>query len=199
MNAPLLRRALAFYLPVAALLTVTTVLVYGAVQHVYRSSANDPQLQIATDAANRLDAGASPQSVVGTFPVDLARSLAVHLTVFDRHGAVLASTARLDGAIPTPPRGTLDAVRGGGANLVTWQPRRGVRVAAVIIHWRGGAVLAGRSLTPSESRESDLEQLILAAWLGGLVVLAPFALAAAWLWSPDGTALPFKRARLRAS
>jgi hypothetical protein len=182
MHQTTLRLALAFFLPVAACLTVATALVYGAVQQVYRSSANDPQLQIAVDDAQQLDAGAAPAGITSGPAVNLARSLAVHVSVYDRAGRVLGSTARLHGSIPAPPVGALDAARRSGRNIVTWQPDSGVRVAAVIVPWRGGTVLVGRSLGPVEDRETNLEELMAAGWLGGCAFLAVAALLAARLW-----------------
>jgi hypothetical protein len=183
LDSVLVRRAVVLFVPAAALLTLCVALVYGAVQHVYRTSANDPQMQLATDASLRLDGGTSPRSLVGRGTVDLARSLAVHITVFGRDDQVLASNARLGGTVPTPPNGVLDGVKLAGLHWLTWQPRSGVRVAAVVVPWRGGTILVGRSLAPIEDREADLEQLCLAAWLLGLAGLAVAALVSSWLWA----------------
>ena len=49
------RRALAFFLPVAVLATLCCGFVYTAVQQDLRMGANDPQLQLAEDAAAFLD------------------------------------------------------------------------------------------------------------------------------------------------
>jgi hypothetical protein len=176
------RRSLAIFLPLAGLLTIAAFLVYGAVQHVYRTSANDPQMQIATDDVLSLNAGASPRRIASGLAVDLARSLAVHTTVFDRGDRVLASTARLDGAVPTPPNRVMDDVMRNGSHWLSWQPRPGVRVAAVVMPWRGGTVLVGRSLAPIEDRETSLLQFCRAAWLAGMGALAVAALVASRLW-----------------
>jgi hypothetical protein len=181
----LLRRALAFFLPVAVLLTVLSLLIAGTVQQVYRTSANDPQLQIATDAVLRLNAGRSPARVAREPSVDLARSLATHITVFDAGGKVLASTARLGTGVPVPPAGVLQSARSHGTNTVTWQPRPGVRVAAVVMPWKGGTVLAGRSLGPTETRESALTAMVALGWAAGMVLAAAASFLASWLWGLD--------------
>lgn len=168
-------------------MTFVAGLVYAAVQQDYRSSANDPQLQIATDDALRLDAGASPSRVARGSPVDLARSLGTHVSVYSRSGRILASTARLDGTIPTVPAGALSSARRQGQNTITWQPRSGVRAAAVIVPWQGGTVLVGRSLAPTENRENDLMQVVAILWILGLLVLGLAALMAARLWPDDAT------------
>jgi hypothetical protein len=90
--SPLIRRALAFFLPVAVLVTALCGLVYLEVQQDLRSGANDPQYQLATDAATRLDGGTAPSSVVDSTP-----------------GVDLATDATLDGGRPAPPDGVLDA------------------------------------------------------------------------------------------
>ena len=53
----------------------------------------------------------------------------------------------------------------GAPNVVTWQPREGVRVATVTARWGGGTVMAGRSLREVERRE-DQALLLVAARLG---------------------------------
>ncbi len=42
------------YLSALAIVTIVIALVYAAVQQNYRMAANDPQVQIARDAAERL-------------------------------------------------------------------------------------------------------------------------------------------------
>jgi len=172
----LVRRALAFFLPVAVLATLTCGLIYAEVQQDQRSGANDPQFQLVEDAAARLNAGASPASVVDrTRMVDLAASLAPFTIVFDGGHTPLATDATLDGGQPAPPAGVLDAARPGSPNAVTWQPRAGVRIAAVVMAWHGGTILVGRSLR-------RVELIAGAAWLFMLAGLAAASVAAAWSW-----------------
>ena len=182
-DSDLIRRAAAIFLPVAVLATALCGLVYVEVQQDLRSGANDPQYQLAEDAAARLDGGAAPNSVVDSAnPVDPAESLGTFLIVFDTSHAVVATSATLDGGSPAPPKAVLDAARPGSPSAVTWQPREGVRVAAVIVAWKGGFVLAGRSLRRVEQQEWNAELVAGAAWLCALVALALASIAAAWLW-----------------
>jgi len=182
-TSSLVRRALAFFLPVAVLATLTCGLIYAEVQQDQRSGANDPQFQLAEDAAARLNAGASPASVVDTTrTVDLATSLAPFTIVFDGGHSVLATDATLDGGRPAPPAGVLDAARPSSPNAVTWQPRAGVRIAIVVMAWHGGTILVGRSLRRVEEQESNAELIAGAAWLFMLAGLAAASLAAAWSW-----------------
>jgi hypothetical protein len=186
MGSEVLRRAVAFFLPVAVLATLACGLIYVEVQQDLRSGANDPQFQLAEDAAARLDAGADPRLVVPATGVDLASSLAPFMIVFDSSYKVMATNAILDGGSPAPPHGVLDAARSGSPSAVTWQPRDGVRIAAVTVAWRGGLVLAGRSLRRVEEQEQNAESIAGFAWLPMLALLAFASLAAAWLWPRRG-------------
>lgn len=164
----LVARAFAIWLPVAVAATIVIVLVFVVAQQGLRLGADDPQIQLAEDAAAQLDRGASPSSVVPSANVDMARSLASFLIVFDRQGQPVASSTSLDGAVPRPPSGVFNSVPVGGRNDITWQPEPGVRDATVVVAYRGGFVLAGRSLRVVEERESSLGSWVLLAWLATL-------------------------------
>ncbi|HYL41624.1 MAG TPA: hypothetical protein VET90_09965 [Candidatus Binatus sp.] len=178
----LVRRALAFFIPVAALGTLACVLVYSAVQQDLRQGANDPQQQLAEDAVARLDGGATPSAVVAGGLVDVGSSLDPFVVVYDTAGSVLAPNGQLDGGPPMPPVGVLDAARQAGRDAVTWQPRPGVRIATVVLPWQGGTVLAGRSLRRVEDMISSIGELIALGWLGVMAAVAVTSFAAAWLW-----------------
>jgi hypothetical protein len=174
----LLRASIATFLPLAVLATLFAGLVYGVAQQGLRSGANDPQLQVAGDAARALDAGGDPAAVVGHGNVDVAVSLAPFVVVFDAGGRVLASSGKLDGADPVPPAGVLEHAMVGSPNVVTWQPREGVRVATVTTRWDSGTVLAGRSLREVERREDQAMLLVAAGWLATMAALAVASLVA---------------------
>jgi hypothetical protein len=183
LRGDLSRRAIAIFLPLAVLATLTCGLVYAEVQQALRSGANDPQYQMAEDTASRLAAGAKPADLVDTaVTVDAATSLAAFTIIFDSAGRVLASDVTLDGGQPVPPPGVLSAAKPGLPNAVTWQPRDGVRIASVTVAWSGGTILVGRSLRRVEAQEWNTELIAGAAWLVALVALAIAATAAAWVW-----------------
>jgi hypothetical protein len=174
------------WIPLAIVVTAVCGLVYLAVQQGLRQTANDPQIQIAEDAAAALENGASVESVVPADKVAAERSLAPFVMVFDDRGEVLGSSALLHGRIPQLPMGVLDYVRAHGEDRVTWEPEAGVRIAAVIVRHEGaqpGFVLAGRSLREVEVREGNAELEAGAAWIVTLaaslaaVVLGEFILA----------------------
>ncbi|HET7225238.1 MAG TPA: hypothetical protein VFK69_05925, partial [Candidatus Eisenbacteria bacterium] len=70
--APFALAAAARALPVLVALTALCGLTYVSVQQSHRQTANDPQLQLAGDAARALAAGAAPQAVVPAGRVNLA-------------------------------------------------------------------------------------------------------------------------------
>jgi len=166
--------------------TVFAGVVFGAVQQSLRSSANDPQLQMAEDAATQLSAGTAPGDVATGATVDIARSLAPFVIVFDGSGSVLASTARLEGQTPVPPRGVLDTAAANGTDVISWQPRGGVRAAIVVVPYEGGAargtVLVGRSLRAVEERETNTLLIAGFAWVVALLGGAFAAGLAAFVW-----------------
>ena len=163
------------WLPLAIATAGLCALVYLTVQQSLRMSANDPQIQMAEDAASSLNAGASVESVVPSTKVEIADSLAPFVIVFDNSGKVLASSATLHGAVPAYPAGVLDYVRQKGQDRVTWQPEAGVRMATVVAPFKNGFVMAGRSLSEVEKRESQVESLsgiaLLAIWVATFIVI----------------------------
>jgi len=112
--------------------------------------------------------------------VDMSRSLSPFLIVYNDEGQPLGSNGQLDGKTPAPPRGVFDYVRQHGEERVTWQPTRGVRIAAVIERVNGpqpGFVLAGRNMREVEARIADVQTMAGLTWLGmlGLIVVGSLA------------------------
>jgi hypothetical protein len=173
-------RLLKSWLPLAVAISVLSLAMYAAVQQALRSGANDPQVQMAEDAAAALAGGASPASLIPAGRVDLASSLAPYLIIFDANGSPLASNALLHDQIPVPPAGVLDYTRQHGEDRITWQPEPGVRSATVILpvnSSQAGFVLAGRSLREVERRETQAFQIAGAAWLAAIGASFVLALA----------------------
>jgi hypothetical protein len=167
------------WLPLAAVTTLLCGLVYGSVQQSLRWGANDPQIQMAEDAAAALAAGGTPESMLPVPQVEISASLAPFMVIYSDAGQPLASSGLLHGAVPSLPSGIFDYTRQNSEDRVSWQPESGVRIAAVVVAYGGaqpGFVLAGRSLREVEKRESQVEQITGLAWLvtlaGSLVIVA---------------------------
>ncbi|HSO93260.1 MAG TPA: hypothetical protein VLS53_02160, partial [Candidatus Dormibacteraeota bacterium] len=133
MRDRVLTRALLLFVPVVVAASIVMALVYVVGQQNLRVGANDPQVQMAEDAAARLQSGASPTSVVPAERVDIGQSLAPFLIVFGRDGQPLASSATLDGQLPAPPDGVFSNIPACGRHEIKGAPRPDVRQAAVIV------------------------------------------------------------------
>ena len=178
-----MKTILKYWLLMAVTIIGLVGLCYAAVQQDIRQSANDPQIQIAEDSAAKLANGQSIQNVVPSEKVDIAKSLAPYIIVFDVTGKPLASSALLDGQIPTIPAGITEYVKHNGEDRFTWQPQPGVRSAVVVTQFKGsssGFVLVGQSLREVESREDNILQLLI---VGGIGMLFATFLATAIIFS----------------
>jgi hypothetical protein len=163
-----LKKILRQWLPLAVAITALCGLVYLAVQQELRQAANDPQIQIAEDAALALENGSAAGTRVPTEKTAIENSLAPFVMLFDDRGEVVGSSATLHGETPQLPAGILDYVRTHGEDRVTWQPEPGVRIAAVVVRVKGarpGFVLAGRSLREVEAREDNALLEAGVAWI----------------------------------
>lgn len=160
------------WLTFSVMITAFCGLVYLVVQQDMRQGANDPQIQIANDTSVALGAG---QKVTPVGSVDIARSLAPFVIIYDSQGHVMSTGARLNSQTPELPSGVLQNAKNNGELRFTWQPQVDVRIAAVVVPYSGGYVLAGRSLREIEKREDKLLFQVEAAWavtMGTVTVLS---------------------------
>ena len=168
-----LKNILKHWLPLAAVTTLVCGLLYLAVQQSLRWGANDPQIQMAEDAAATLAAGGTPESMLpAATQVEISTSLAPFMVIYSDAGAPLASSGLLHGTVPLLPPGVFDYARQNSEDRISWQPESGVRVAAVVVAYGGvqpGFVLVGRSLREVEKRETQVEQITGLAWLVTLI------------------------------
>ena len=171
-----LKTTFRYYLLVVIVIIGFYFSLYAVVQQVLRQGANDPQIQMAEDAASKLATGQSAQTIVPVEKVNIATSVAPFMMVFDANGTPIASSAQLNGQTPTIPSGIFDSVRQSGEDRITWQPQDGVRSAVIVTQFKGtstGFVLAGRSLREVEKREDNILQLLNLGWIGMLIITLP--------------------------
>ena len=162
------------FIPFGLVLVVIFGTIYVAVQQNFRQSANDPQIQMAEDQAKILEAGQKPDAINALPKIDLSNSLSTFYIVYDSQGTPIASSAILNGRLPVPPIGSLEAANNQGENRITWQPSTDVRIAAVIVPFHGqnpGYVLAGRSLKETEKRIDMLTKYVAAGFILSLVLV----------------------------
>jgi hypothetical protein len=156
------------------IITIVCLLIYASVQQGYRTSANDPQIQLASDIKEGLE---QSRPIEGVFPkdsIDLTRSLSVFAALYDNNGQPLRASGYLNRAMPVLPPGVLNTAKNNGEDRVTWQPQSGVRMAMVVMKVNAANVhyvAVGRSLKEIERRESDLVFMIFAGWLICIAVI----------------------------
>ena len=159
------------FIGIAIILTGIFLTVYTVSQQAYRMSANDPQIQLAEDTVNQLNNGLLPKSLAMPQKIDLEKSIAPFIIIYDIAGQPLVSSASLNSQTPILPQGVFDYVKKYGEDRLTWQPASTVREAIVVKSFNAGFVLAGRSLLEVEKRESQLTYMVGLAWLSSLIVL----------------------------
>lgn len=173
----MLRKIIVKFLPFAFMATVLCGLVYVAVQQSLRMGANDPQIQIAEDAAAALQMGSFMNAVVPTSTVVFSESLSPYVVVYDHAGNPIVGNGILDDNLPKLPAGIFTYTQNVGEDRFTWQPRPGVRQAVVVVRVNNssaGFVMAGRSLREVEVREDQVEWEAGLAWIFILVGLFVF-------------------------
>jgi hypothetical protein len=157
------------WLPFAVVITAFAMLVYGAVQQVYRQGANDPQIQMAVDAAYALEQGKPIDEVIPNEVIDMSRSLAPFYIVYNLTEQPVAGTGFLNNSLQALPTGVLEYTSEEGQDRITWQPQPNVRIAAVIVPYKDGYVLAGRNMSEVEDRELQTSLFAGVTWILALV------------------------------
>ena len=162
------------HLTAAAIITIVSGLIYVSVQQSHRSAANDPQLQIGRDISERLKSNQPIDQLMAGDTFEISKSLAVFKVLYDLNGEPIRSNGLLDGKLPNIPKGVLDFTAKNKEDVLTWQPRKGVRMAMVVESVQSqniGFVAAGRSLEEVEKRVSNLITMLFIGWLACLGVI----------------------------
>lgn len=157
----------------AAIITLMCGIVYTTVQQSFRADANDPQFQMAEDAADALSNGADPKSLIpSTANVEISKSLAAFIIIDDDAENIAATNATLNGKAIKIPAGVIPYIQKNGSDAVSWQPQPGVRLAMVGLHTTAGkgyVVFTGRSLRKVEERIGKLGKQVLFGWICSLI------------------------------
>ncbi len=146
------------------------------VQQTYRSAADDPQIELARELKIKVEKGQPVEQFMQN-SIDIGTSLSTFVTFYDVAGKPLYSSGYLDGKMPVIPPGVFDFTSLHGEHSVTWQPRKDVRIAMVILKCNGNTqsfVSAGRSLLEIELRERSLIKMIAAGWLICMALVMTF-------------------------
>lgn len=162
-----LMKLIILWFPMVMTITVLSGLISVSIRQSIRQAANDPQIEIAEDTAAALTAGIRPQSIIPAGKINIAKSLATFLIIYNESGYPLVSSGELDNQIPVPPAEVFKHAAN-SQNRITWQPKSGLKIAAVIEPFKGnpsGFVLAGRSLAEIEKREEQIFRMVFWGWL----------------------------------
>ncbi|MDP4116589.1 MAG: hypothetical protein Q8903_10655 [Bacteroidota bacterium] len=157
------------WLPQAIIITILCGFMYISVQQILRQLANDPQIQLAEDWANTLNKSGSVSTFTSKDSIDIGKSLAPFIIIYDSAGKPVISNGYLHYTTPSIPLGTLQSAKANGQNRLTWMPEKGVRIAAVITPYSSkagsGFVLAGRSLREVQMRISKIDVFCVSTWV----------------------------------
>jgi hypothetical protein len=159
------KNILRHWIPLAVAITAMCGVAYLLTQQVLRWGANDPQIQMAEDAAVYIQNGGTMAEVAPSSIVDIGASLSPFMIIFDETGKETAASGLLHGETPALVPGMLDSARSTGETRVTWEPEPGIRLATVVVHMKGtkgGFVLAARSL---REVEDFYAQIVSITWL----------------------------------
>lgn len=182
----------------AIAVTGVCTLAYALVQQNYRESLNDPQIQMAEDAAATLETGGTPADIVphGASLIDIANSLDAWIAVYDSKGTPLEASGQLNNAPPQLPAGIFDTSQWGSAvvghhvnespvdqDRFTWQPVQGVRQAVIIVQTpdKKYFVAAGRNMREVEQRIEHEGEIAFVLWAFTLACLLAASFAGWWL------------------
>lgn len=178
------------WVPLALSATILSGMLYAVLQEQYRSSLNDPQIQMAEDAALKLAAGVKPASFAVKDHFDMATSLAPWIAIYDATGTPILSTAFLHDALPAPPAGVFKDLRERAFDAasdvphlkehrLTWEPEEGVRQAVVVVQAGDYFVVSGRNMREVEQRIWNMEIVVALGWVATMIA----SLVAVWLGS----------------
>jgi len=166
-------------LALALILTVGGLFAALTIQAALRRSADQPQMQMADKYASALASGSRIQNTLPPLQVDIQHSLEPFAIFYDATGHAVEATGHLADSIPTPPLGVFVHMRTHAISKFTWQPRSGLRIAAVMRRVEGpqpGFILVGRSLQFTEVDEALLRRGTFVTWLLLMCLLAAGAL-----------------------
>lgn len=169
------RNIFAAHLMLLLIVTVLCGLIYVTVQQAHRANADDPQLQIASDIRDAIEDSRPVTAVMSSDSIDIARSLSAFKILLNKNGDPVWSTGFLEGQRPKLPQGVLDFTTKNQEDVLTWQPRRGVRIAMVVKSVNSADiafVAVGRSLKEVEIRESNLRTMVLMGWIVCVALIA---------------------------
>lgn len=177
-----MRRPIFFHaLTLGVILTLWGFAAAITMQQFLRRGADQPQIQMAKNYASQIVQGEQLEDVLPPVHIDIARSLEPFAIYYNDQGEPVGATGHLDQSVPAPPAGVFSHIHTHPVDNFTWQPRPGLRIAAVAFHVNGpnpGFILVGRSLALVQQQEDLLRRGAFITWF---VLMALLALGALFL------------------
>jgi hypothetical protein len=160
------------WLAIVGVATLVLGAAYTMAQQSTRLSADDLPLTTSQVAKQELQSGSDTKDVVPTLKTNLRNDTSIFMIITDSTQHILASSAVLDGKTPLPPKGVFDYTNAHGSDRFTWEPSKGVRVAARVTTYHqapdNGFIITGQSLKPFEDRISTFGLIALAALIASI-------------------------------
>jgi hypothetical protein len=162
-----LKKSLEAWIPSALILTLVFFFGGMAISQVYRTSADDPQVQYVEEIGNYLSTKDSdPKNVTGDQKIDPAKSLSPFVIIFNNDRKTVTSSADFEGGTPIPASSKFSKInksylfgllKNEGQVRFSWGLNSKVRVAAVLSSYQvegkdAGYILVGRSLKEVDGR-----------------------------------------------
>ena len=167
-------RTVVVFVLLVAIITVIFGAIYGAGQQIYRANANDPQVEVIDQLSQIIKQDVPLEAIVnGEEAIDLHESLSLFVMIFDAEKKLAGASAKIDGESPIPPSEAFDIAKQKGEYRFTWEPKDGVRIAAVLAPVDDkGYALAGKSLAEIDQRIYNLTLMVVVGWAVSVVLAA---------------------------
>lgn len=180
-----LQQALNTYRTVVIFVTLVLILtvIFGSIftigQQVLRGDSDYPQVEVIQQVEGIIKQGVPLDVIVNSEEaIDLESSMSLFVMIFDKDKNLVGSSAKIGGQSPTPSAENFDLAKSKGENRFTWQPEKGVRVAAVLKPVGDNAyVLAGKSLKETDKRVKTLAVYTLIGWASAIILSVLLTLA----------------------
>ena len=158
--------------------------IYIVMQQAIRQEANFASLQLAEQARQDIKNGQGINQLIGQNTTEInSLSTTPFIIALDSNLNIVASSATLDGKMPSIPKGVITATKTqtsttDGANKITWQPETGVRQAIVAITTKDlvssnnkiAYIVTGQSLRLSENLVGQLGYQVFFGYLATVLV-----------------------------
>ena len=166
-------------LTLSLILTMWGLFAAMSIQGALRRSADQPQLRMAQEYAAVLASGSSVEDAFPRVHVDIEHSPEPFAIFYNSAGQPVAATGHISDTVPSPPSGVFEYLRTHPSDKFTWQPHRGLRIAAVMQRVDGskaGFILVGRSLQATELETVTLRRATFVSWALLMCLLAAGAM-----------------------